>query len=941
MFEKKDLLRILHINIQGLHRKQIELEILAHEKRADILCISEHWLSEEEISSSKIYGYNLITNFSRSVYSRGGVCIYVTEQLSARVVESKLSIEKEFEIVSTYVSLKDNEVFVSCIYRPPNGGTVILDKIDTLLGSIPMNTKVIITGDLNIDFLKDGPLQRSVTCQMLEYDLHNKVTLPTRITQFSETSIDVLFTNIVTDYALIENNHLSDHTHQVIDLEISSLKNQTKQLQRLYSAENKSYFKSLVYNDISENNFHQQLIAMGDINSMFNCFHALLIRNFDIAFPAKLYNSRRQNSNHKPWITQKLKDTSILLREMSQVRKQINSPLYNERYNLLKKLYKQEINKAKKCYNDKRITESNNINKTCWEIIREHKNVTRTGKISIVKDGTEVSDLEIQDVFNDFFTNIIEQSPSPQGTYETDNKLLNSFYLTTVTPTEIEEAITKCCKKKSSGVDNIPGMILLEIKELISVPLCTIVNKSFESGVYPINLKVSKIIPIFKKKGDERDLNNYRPIAVQCQISKIFEYCFHTRLYSFFEKFNVLSPSQHGYRKLRSTVSALESIIDCIYDALNQKDKVLSLFFDMSRAFDSVDHRLLAQKLYDLGIRGGAHKWIVSYLTSREQIVCINGIKSRKRCITRGVPQGTILGPLLFSVMINDLPSSCSAATDVSIYADDTNLTVTHTDLRQLLKITELAIQEMQQWCNINGIQLNIGKTQMIQYYPMNEHIDEHILIRIDHKSVPQVENVKVLGLYIDCKLTWNTHVQWICKKVSAVVYMFRTLRLTVSKPVLIRMYFGLFQSILQYGLILWGNSSHADTVFKIQKKVIRIIEGVHPRTSCAPLFKKLKVMTLYSLYMYNLVINIKRNSEIRKNSDYHTYHTRNKNLLRPDFQRLAVCQNRIDHIGARCFNKLPAHIQRCTDFKSFRKLCYNFFVSEPYYSVNEFLNRM
>ncbi|KAK9730270.1 hypothetical protein QE152_g15337 [Popillia japonica] len=144
---------------------------------------------------------------------------------------------------------------------------------------------------------------------------------------------------------------------------------------------------------------------------------------------------RRQNSNHKPWITQKLKDTSILLREMSQVRKQINSPLYNERYNLLKKLYKQEINKAKKCYNDKRITESNNINKTCWEIIREHKNVTRTGKISIVKDGTEVSDLEIQDVFNDFFTNIIEQSPSPQGTYETDNKLLNSFYLTTVTPT--------------------------------------------------------------------------------------------------------------------------------------------------------------------------------------------------------------------------------------------------------------------------------------------------------------------------------------------------------------------------------------------------------------------------------------------------------------------------------------------------------------------------
>ena len=261
----------------------------------------------------------------------------------------------------------------------------------------------------------------------------------------------------------------------------------------------------------------------------------------------------------------------------------------------------------------------------------------------------------------------------------------NSLFLSPVTPKEIEDQISLINNNKSSALNTISPIILKKLKSKISVPLSSLFNLSFETGIFPEILKYAKISPVHKLKGSILDIQNYRPISLLSNIDKLFEKIMHSRVTSFLETYQCIYPLQFGFRKKHSTTHALINIIELIKSAFDQSKFACGIFVDFSKAFDTVDHNILLQKLSHYGIRGLSNKWFESYLTGRKQFVSIDNIDSQLKDVIYGVPQDSVLGPLLFLIYMNDLHKAIKYST-VHHFADDTNLLYTNKSLKSIHK---------------------------------------------------------------------------------------------------------------------------------------------------------------------------------------------------------------------------------------------------------------
>ena len=300
-------------------------------------------------------------------------------------------------------------------------------------------------------------------------------------------------------------------------------------------------------------------------------------------------------------------------------------------------------------------------------------------------------------------------------------------------------------------------------------PLNHICNLSFASGTVPKNMKISKVVPLFKS-GDKSQFTNYRPVALLKQFSKVLEKLFCKRLNKFIEKNNLISESQYGFRPSRSTSAALLELTEELTSSIDNGDSTIGVFIDLSKAFDTIDHTLLIKKLENFGIRGIVLEWLKSYLSDRKQYVKLNTSTSDLLPLVCGVPQGSVLGPILFILYVNDI-CNVSNILKLILFADDTNLFISGRDLPSLCHIITNELTKMYKWFNVNKLSLNVSKTNFMVF--SNKKVNQELNILINNMRIEQVENTKFLGVQIDNKLNWKAHIvklkSKLCKAISII----------------------------------------------------------------------------------------------------------------------------------------------------------------------------
>ena len=351
-------------------------------------------------------------------------------------------------------------------------------------------------------------------------------------------------------------------------------------------------------------------------------------------------------------------------------------------------------------------------------VIKKHK-VMSTLPNHFIKDNNDIHDVKkIVNEFNAFFVNI---GPSlamniPHLTdnntdgYITDN--INSIFLGKIEKDEILNIVKDCESKKSTDCDDIDMSTIQYIIESVIEPFTYICNLSFSTGVFPENMKTAKVIPLYKN-GDKHVFSNYRPVSLLPQFSKILEKLFVNRLDRFLNRYNILSSSQYGFRANHSTSMALLELTDEISTAIDKKHFLVSIFVDLKKAFDTIDHTILLKKLHKYGIRGVAHQWVTSYLKNRSQFVQVHNVTSEICSLTCGVPQGSVLGPKLFILYVNDIVN-VSKMLKCILFADDTTLFYCGEHLVEVLRVVETELRIMSNWFSINKLSLNIEKTKLM-----------------------------------------------------------------------------------------------------------------------------------------------------------------------------------------------------------------------------------
>jgi len=619
------------------------------------------------------------------------------------------------------------------------------------------------------------------------------------------------------------------------------------------------------------------------------------------------------------------------------------------------KIFNKQVSQAKSIYYKNIFNSKFNSSKTIWSEInklffslsRKSPSTNIISKINI--DGDIVSDSTIlAHKFNEYFCNVGPtlfsklppiKATDPHFKSFLPSSVLNSFVCDNISSAELSATIYKLNSKNCSGPDNFNMKLISEIKLIISPYLLHIFNLSISSGIFPSALKTAKTIPIYKK-GEHTNLNNYRPISLLSSFSKIFESLIASRLSSFLSKYNILYDFQFGFRPSYSTKLALINTVDDILKALDAKDYVAGIFFDLAKAFDSIDHSILLAKLYHYGIRGSIHKWFASYLTSRSQYTMVNGFASSLLPLTHGVPQGSVLGPLLFLIYINDIGFIPNLNVKPKLFADDTNMFIRSQNLLDLQIKCQTAINKIYEWVLANRLTLNSDKTYYMIFSPTHAILPNSTLhLFLNNQPLNQVTSARYLGVTIDNNLDWKCHIQELCLCLRRYVGIFYKLSLDLPSHVLKTLYFALIYPRILYGIEVYANTyiSYLHDLIMLNNRLLRITQHSGFRSPTTDLYNRFNTLPINKLFQFQLLThahNVLFHSanlpkiffpDIQLNNNIHYHLTRSNH----DFHRQSFNSSfgsRVTYnLYSKLWNSLTPNLKSISHLPSFKKQLKNY----------------
>ena len=934
---------IFHINIVSINKnlENLVTELLEElDFHFDIIGVTETKITDASPigKAPKLEGYNF--EHVPTPLTAGGVGLFINDTLSDYDILEKTSTI-DFQALWIEIQLtKDKNIICGILYRQHNSASRFLSYFEETIEKYTASGKnVYVIGDFNICLMKSeiSNISNDFLLSLQSCYLIPTIDKPTRVRNNSASLIDNIFVNNP-NHVLISGNIISDISDHFSQFCIIKSPRQRHKINKTKIRDYSRFSEYSYASDVAQVNWNEMFLKGGnDIDKIFSTFYNKLNEIVNRHAPMKLLSRRKIKQFSKPWITRGI-------RSSIKVKNKLFANGEEGKYKLYRNAICTLVRKSKRHYFHKYFNNNLTNMKKTWDGIntllnrqtKKHKPINSLkdcfNENKITKDTSKMAN-----IFNKYFASIGESLaqnlPASQSNYRDflwkSRPPDTTFLFNPVNPTEVQSEILSLPINKAYGLYSCPIRLLKCASTVISNFLAEMYNFSITAGRYPSKLKMAMIIPIFKDN-DKSEVNNYRPISLLSVFNKLFEKIMYNRMKQFIEQEDILFSSQYGFRESYSTEHAIHDIVDKIQTNMDKKLFSCGIFIDLKKAFDTVDHDILLQKLNYYGFRGITNDWFASYLKRRTQTTQIEGKISDKSNVSCGVPQGSVLGPLLFLLYINDI-HTCSEKLSFYIFADDTNLLYSDKNLKTLEFVINTELKKVHQWLVSNKLSLNTKKTNFIIFHPYQKKLTYQPNIFIHDNDLKKdvalecKDYVKYLGILIDKNISWKKHIDTVTAKISKIVGIISKIRHFVPFHTVLTIYQSLILPHLKYGLTIWGqaNKTYLNKILLLQKRVLRLMFFADRRDHAIPFFITANILPLSFLYHHSLAVLMhdvnaqKVPPNISKlfqyTCDVHTYNTRSSSSKKffMNSVNLELRKKSLAIYGSKLWNEIPDPLKK------------------------------
>ena len=850
--------QICHLNIRSLLRHKDELALTLSNN--DIICVSETWLTDKIPDSLlEIPSFNFIRQDRNNPGKKkkgGGILVYYKDFLSPFVTPLPELNTNDSNFEQLWLRLDKpgwKRLYVATGYRPPSGKidafiNILKQSINGALNQHHNCPDLIILGDFNVDYSKTRhPDRRTLKNLFDDLGLKQIINTPTRITNKCKSVIDLIITNILGDTIAgsgVFDVIISDHLPVYINIKKSRKRHQHipiyTRLYRLYSYENFS-------NTLLDN--QQWCMFWNNANSIDECWYQMqeiVLDSLNKICPLKKIVRR---IDQYPWVDKELLTAISLKNRLYKMAARKNGDNnYWKDYKNQRSIVRRLLISKRRNYIMHTLNNNRDDPKRFWKEVSQNLHFGKTrSDVSPIQlkneSGDLLSGLDASNILNQYYATVGERLAlkfaPPNAT--NINRIPNQHYpmyepmvFRFVDIREMTSLVKSLKNNNPLGIPHLKTTILKDALKILVLELTFLINKCLDNAYVPLTWKKGIITPI-PKVSCCTSPSDYRPISVLPAVSKILERAVYNQLVYYLEVNGLLDSRQHGFRRGRSTLSAIYEVVQHLYDNMDQGNITYCAFIDYSKAFDTLDHAILLRKLHFLGISAHVVSWCRSYLESRQQSVKNQTDVSRELTIKYGVPQGSILGPLFFIIYVNDLLQEFGQLDPkITLYADDTVIYVSSKSPRDACKRLENGLTKLSRWCNTNKLSINVKKTKLL-VVDLQSVCTGYAKPKLNGQELDQVNSYNYLGVSIDDKLDFGKFLREKYGKVHSRVYQLGKMRKYINSSISCIIYKQMIVPLSDYSdfMIRSGPQNEISRLVKLHERAIRIIDNKqHPGLS-------------------------------------------------------------------------------------------------------------